>query len=158
MVQYTTITATKDDPNPDPVESYMYTVGNVSCSSSDQNEWEYSEVTGQAAEMQNLLGGLFDYNVQAENPTFVGAEDVNGLATNHFSFQVSGLGLQSGAQVTANQGDYWLAQDGQYLVKYSLVAETQDPSTSAVLHMDMSIDLTNANQPVDITLPEGCHP
>ena len=140
------------------MESYSYTVGNITCSGTDEDGWDYSEATAQAVEMQNLLGGLFDYNVQAENPTFVGAEDMNGLATNHFSFQINGLGLQSGAQVTANQGDYWLAQDGQYLVKYTLMAETQDPGTSTVLHMDMSINLTNANQPVDITLPEGCHP
>ena len=30
-------------------------------------------------------------------------------------FKVAGLGEKSGAVVNANQGEYWLAVDGQYL-------------------------------------------
>ena len=58
--------------------------------------------------------------------------------------------------MNANQGDYWLAVDGQYIVKYLLVLETStDPQTN-ILHAEVSIELNQVNQPISITFPQGC--
>ena len=147
-----------DASEPSTTDSYSYTIGNASCSGSDEDGWDYTESTPQQTEMQKLLAGMLDFLPIFDNPIFVGSETMNGIVTRHFSFQVSGLGVKSGTQATTNQGDYWLAQDGQYIVKYSLVAETQDPATQTVSHMDILIDLTGINQPVDIAFPVGCVP
>jgi hypothetical protein len=68
---------------------------------------------------------------------------------------LSGLGVDSGAEVTENQGEYWIAQDGQYLVKYLLTVEEQSEPGKPI-RFSVSIDLTSVNQPVDITLPAEC--
>jgi hypothetical protein len=91
-----------------------------------------------------------------DKPTFVAAETVNGIPTNHFTFKISTLGIKSGAEVTANQGDYWLAVDGQYIVKYTLVAETVVDSQTNMFHMETLIDVKDINQPVDIAFPQAC--
>jgi hypothetical protein len=90
-----------------------------------------------------------------DDPSFVAAETMNGVPTNHFSFQVDGLGSSSGSIVNINQGDYWLAVDGQYIVKYLLIIDmSADPET--VFHEEVSIELNDINQPVSITFPQGC--
>lgn len=143
---------------PSTTDSYSYTIGNASCSGSEEDGWDFTESTPQQTEMQKLLAGMLDFLPIIDDPIFVGNETMNGIMTRHLSFQLSGLGVESGAQSTTNQGNYWLAQDGQYIVKYSLVAETQDPATQAVAHLDILIDLTGINQPVDIAFPAGCVP
>jgi len=46
--------------------------------------------------------------------------------------------------------------DGQYIVKYNLVLETSiDPKTN-VLHEEISIELTQVNQPISIAFPQSC--
>jgi hypothetical protein len=150
--------SSQDSPELDQTDSYMYKIGYATCSGSGEDEWDYTENDPQTNEMADLSGQLVDVVPLIDNPTYIGSEDMNGIQTNHFTFQISGLGLESGAQVNANQGDYWLAQDGQYLVRYKLVTETMDPNDMTTLHMEFLIDLTNVNQPVDITFPAGCVP
>jgi hypothetical protein len=146
------------DSQPTQTESYTYSIGDAQCSGSDASGWDYTTTTPQQTEMVALFSQMLDVVPLIDTPTFVASETMNGIMTNHFTFRISGLGLQSGAEVKTNQGDYWLAQDGQYIVKYSLVIETADPTTQAILHMDLLIDLTGINQPVNITLPAGCVP
>ena len=83
-------------------------------------------------------------------------ETVNGIQSNHFTFKVSGLGAKSGAEVTANQGEYWLAVDGRYIFKYTLVLESRTVPLSEILHEEISIDLTDINNPIDISFPQSC--
>ena len=105
--------------------------------------------------MQRLVTSMIGMTPVIDNPAFVAAETVNGIPTNHFSFQVSGLGAASGAVVNTNQGDYWLATDGQYIVKYILVIETST-SEAEVYHEEFSIVMDQVNQPVTISFPQGC--
>ena len=108
------------------------------------------------AEMQGLFTSMIGLTPLIEDPVFVAPETVNGIATNHFTFQVSGLGASSGAVVNINQGDYWLAIDGQYIVKYVLIVETSLAADSQIIHEEISIELTQINQPVNIAFPQGC--
>jgi hypothetical protein len=156
--RYTRITQTSVKTGAeDPVtsESELYRIGNDQCSSSS-GEWSWTSMPANQAEILDLTMNMLDFTPINDNPTFVGEETVNDIPANHFTFSVAGLGVESGAEVTANQGDYWLAVDGQYYVKYSLVLETvMDPETN-VLHMETLIDLTDINQPVDIAFPQAC--
>ena len=106
--------------------------------------------------MKGLITGMIGLTPLIDNPDFVAAETVNGIPSNHFTFKVSGLGASSGAVVNINQGDYWLAVDGQYIVKYILIVETSMAADSEVLHEEISIEMTQINQPVSIAFPQGC--
>jgi hypothetical protein len=66
------------------------------------------------------------------------------------------LGVKSGAVVKANQGDYWLAVDGQYIVKYTLILETSMSADSEVFHEEISMELNQVNQPISISFPQSC--
>ena len=106
--------------------------------------------------MQGLITGMIGLTPLIDNPVFVATETIHNIPTNHFTFRVSGLGASSGAVVNINQGDYWLAVDGQYIVKYTLIVETSMSANSEVLHEEISIEMNQINQPVSIGFPQGC--
>jgi hypothetical protein len=142
-------------PSEDDSASEIYRIGNDQCTGSGE-DWSYESMAPNQAEMMDMVMSMFSFTPATDEPVFVGAETVNGISTNHFSFKVKGLGSKSGANVTINQGDYWLAVDGQYLVKYSLVVETVvDPNTD-VMHMETVFDVQDINQPVTIAFPQVC--
>jgi hypothetical protein len=156
--RYTKMTSTnvkKGVAEPSSGASESYRIGNDQCTNSSDT-WSWTSMPPNEAEMMDLVMNVLDVTPMIDNPTFVAAEMVNNIPTNHFSFKVTGLGVKSGANVTTNQGDYWLAVDGQYIVKYSLVAETvMDPQTN-IIHMETLIDVKDINQPVNIAFPQAC--
>ena len=130
-------------------ETELYRIGNDQCSS-QSGEWSWTSMAANQAEMMDLIMNMIDFTPVIDDPTFVAEEVINGVPSNHFSFSVTGLGIESGAEVTINQGDYWLAVDGQYIIKYSLVLETvMDPQTN-IIHMEISIDSVSYTH---LTLP-----
>jgi hypothetical protein len=147
--------ASPEGEGPESSDTTMYDIGNDQCSGNDLDGWEWSSVTPAEAEMQGLVSSMIGMTPVIDDPVFVGTETVNSVPTNHFSFQVSGLGSSSGAAVNINQGDYWLATDGQYIVKYLLILE-MSTSADEVMHQEVSIELTDINQPVSIAFPQGC--
>lgn len=156
--RYTHMTQTtvkKGAENPNISEYELYRIGNDQCSNSS-GEWSWTSMAPNQVEMMDIMTNMLNFAPIIDNPNFVAAETVNGIPSNHFSFKVTGLGVESGAEVTVNQGDYWLAVDGQYFVKYSLVMETvMDPQTD-LLHMETLLDTNDINQPVNIAFPQGC--
>jgi hypothetical protein len=140
--------------DPQTSESDMYDIGNERCSGSGE-DWTWTSSTPEQAEILDLFKSMLGLTPLIDNPTFVAEETVNGIPSNHFTFKAPGLGVTSGANVTINQGDYWLAKDGQYIVKYMLIIEeSTDPQS--VIHEEISIDLTQINQPVSIAFPQAC--
>ena len=137
-------------------DTTTYQIGNDQCSGSDTDGWSWTSSTPAEAEMQGLIAGMVGLTPLFDKPVFVAAETVIGIPTNHFTFQVSGLGASSGAVVNINQGDYWLAVDGQYIVKYTLIVEISMAADTEVLHQEISIDMNQINQPVSIAFPQGC--
>ena len=141
--------------DPNNSESDMYSIGNDQCSGSGK-DWKWTSYSPDEVEIRGLIKSMIGMTPLIENPTFVAQETVNSIPSNHFTFKVSGLGVKSGAEVKTNQGDYWLAVDGQYIVKYTLVVETStDPQTNLV-HEEISIELNQINQPVAIAFPQTC--
>ena len=47
-------------------------------------------------------------------------------------------------------------QPVQRVVKYLLIVEMSEAANSDTLHQEVSIDLTDVNQPVSISFPQGC--
>ena len=155
-----TITSSADDPTPDTSSSDSYTVGGQSCQVSGSAKTptgKLEAVDPLTNDLTTALTWLLDYNVYVENPVFVGEESVNGVATNHFTFKVTQLGKESGAVVNKNSGEYWVAKDGQYLVKYAAVLElANDKAGAKLVHAEMSVNLTDINQAVEIVIPAYC--
>jgi hypothetical protein len=148
-------TVKKGGGDPNASETDMYQIGNDQCSSSGE-DWTWTSMAPNQMEMLDITKNMLGFTPLIDTPTFVAQETVNGVPSNHFTFKISGLGVKSGAVVNANQGDYWLAVDGQYIVKYILVLETSmDPQTN-VLHEEISIEMNQINQPVNIAFPQTC--
>ena len=144
------------DTTPTDVNLQIYRIGNEMCSSSEKDHWKWTNMEPSETEMLELTQNMISIAPLIDHPTFVGAETVNDIPTNHFTFKVSGLGVKSGYEVTTNQGDYWVAIDGQYIVKYILVMEMHDSLNKKVLHEEISIDVTQINQPINIAFPASC--
>lgn len=136
-------------------DTYTYRIGNDQCSGSEDG-WTWTSLSPAERELKDLSYRLINITPLIENPVFVGEETINGIQTNHFSFSMSGLGVKSGAEVRINQGDYWLAIDGQYLVKYLLIVETSMTADTEIMHEEVSLELTQINQPVNITFSQAC--
>jgi hypothetical protein len=111
-------------------------------------------------DLDGVLPGVFDLVVVADGAQLVGTEQVAGVAARHYTFTVAGLGTGSGAQVTANEGNMWVAEDGGYLVKYQIrVGLRTAPADAAAAEeflLDLSLELTSINQPLAISLPATC--
>lgn len=139
----------------------QYKVGDSMCEvSEDGSEAEETPVDPQAQEIADIWYGLFDLLPMINEPTFIGVEALNGVQVNHFRFNVSGLGATSGAEVVASEGEYWLAVDGQYIVKYILHLETRngpaDDANTHTMRSEFYIEVKDINQPIVISLPSSC--
>ncbi len=148
------------------LESYTdtmetYNIGTVTCSYSD-GYWEYSEKSSYEKELMDIFSQMVDFVPIIDNPVFIGEETINGIQTNHFQFSVSGIGSKSGAVATFNQGEYFLAVDGQYLVRYKLELMVQSaPETdpdAEVYGMLIYFDLNDVNVPIALEQPAECVP
>ena len=139
--------------------SQRFLVGNDSCMFSD-GEWSYEALTPLERELADFSLTLMDLRVPIENPVLVGPETINGVPADHFTFRLTSLGQESGALVQAADGEYWLAQDGRYLVKYLLTINMRtgpegEPAAEA-FNSTTRVELRNVNQPIAITLPPEC--
>lgn len=150
-----------DDPEVNTSISEQYRIGDTECDfSPDDEETKIQTIDPMQNEMIDVLFRMMDFTPVINNPELVGEEMINGIKTNHFKFTVSGLGTDSGATVLQNKGDYWLAQDGQYIVKYDAILETSDGPTgdpnTKLDHFEFHLDLTDVNQSFTIDLPARC--
>lgn len=147
---------TAEEPEANDSVQYIWQVGNDRCMGSDDPEdYEFESMEPDQKEMLDLMGDLFDMDFMIENPQFVNEETMNGILCNHFYFQLSGLGVESGATVINNLGEYWLAVDGSYMVRYTLLIETST-SPEKINHLKVIADLTEVNQPRNISIPQAC--
>jgi hypothetical protein len=158
--RYETISSSSDEPEVSTSMTDHYALGNLTCDVDDSSEATLEDVDPQSQEILDAWFKLVDILPMTEDPVYVGAEMLNGVMTNHFTFNVTGLGVESGAEVVASQGEYWLAQDGQYVVKYYVTMETrngpaEDPNTHT-MHLEFYIEVTDINQPIVVTMPAIC--
>jgi len=154
---YTRISSTTSDAeNPDKQTTIQesYRIGSDSCNVSEEN-YTFNTQEPAAKEMTKLFSNLLDIYPVVNDPVLLGEETINGILCNHFSFNIPNLGVESGLEATLNEGNYWIAKDGDYLVKYNLVTELRSNPDDAV-HAEISAELTNLNQNIEIVFPQGC--
>lgn len=157
----TSNTSDEDNPTLETTRQEQITIDLERCELED-DIWTYNQMDPQEKEVLSVLSNLYDIVPVIANPVFIAAETKNGIATNHFTFEVESAGAESGSVVSVNQGEYWLAVDGQYLVAYSLHYELRtgpesDPEAE-VNTLEIEYSLENVNQPIDIQLPADCIP
>jgi hypothetical protein len=161
---YTVTSATTFDPDDDEeVETettYSYSVDNATCTFDGEDDYELEELSDQDKEMRDIFSSMIDILPIIEDPVFVGEEMMNGIQCNHFTFKLNGIGDTSGSVATVNEGEYWLAVDGQYIVRYSLKLEVRSGAEGTegaeVSYLESYMDLTDVNVPVSVTLPPEC--
>lgn len=155
----TVTTETGPDFDGEPTVQEVYVVEGETCQY-DGAEWVYTEATDQQQEVLDVVERLFDVTIVPDNPVEVGSEPVSGIPATHWSYTVSGFGAESGALVTANQVDYWVADDTGVLLKYTMEIESRsgpsDDPEAEVYRAEASAELTSANQAVPISLPADC--
>jgi plastocyanin len=126
----------------------------------DGESWTHTVATDQQQEALEAVQRLFDVVLVPEDPVFVEPDTVAGTPPAHYRFVVSGFGAESGALVTANQVNYWLADGTGVVLRYRMVLEsrsgpTTDP-TAEVYRVEASARLISANEPVPIRLHPDC--
>lgn len=128
----------------------------------EDGEWSYSKMEPQEKELLSIVTHLYDVLPVISSPVFIATETKNGIAANHFSFQVDTAGAESGTVAAVNEGEYWLAVDGQYLVAYSLRLELRSgpegDASAKVNRLEIDYSLDSVNQAIEIQLPAGCAP
>jgi hypothetical protein len=153
--------SSEDSPEVETSSQDQVTINLETCTL-DEGTWEYSKMEPQEKEILSIMSHLYDMLPVIANPTFIAAETKNGIPSNHFSFQVETAGAESGSVAAVNEGEYWLAVDGQYLVAYSLRLELRSApagdASAQVNRLEIDYSLDSINQPVEIQLPAGCQP
>lgn len=144
-----------EDPEASTSQTNTYQVGNESCSGTAEDGYTYTITEPDMKELQDVMKDLYDLDILIENPQFIGVEEMNGILTNHFKFQLNGLGITSGVEILANQGEYWLAADGNFIVRYTLLIETS-PAPGELNHLNVFVNLEDINQPKNLTMPQFC--
>ncbi len=160
--KYETIASSADSPEAETSVIDQYMIGNKNCTFSEgDSEANTSDLDPMMKDVLNSWYSMFDLVPMVNEPVFIGAEEVNGVMTNHFKFKVNGLGIDSGAEVVSSEGEYWLAQDGQYIVKYSVVIETRNgpagDANTKIMHSEFFIQLQDINQPINIAFSQICN-
>ena len=137
----------------------LYEVDGETCQW-DGETWTHTAASDQQQEVLEVVQRLFDAVIVPENPVAIGAEPVAGIPATHYRFSVSGFGADSGALVTANQIDYWLADGTGVVLKYEMVIESRSgpttDSTAEVYRMEGSAELLSANIFVPVVLSPDC--
>jgi hypothetical protein len=86
-----------------------------------------------------------------------GAEEVNGVQSQGYTFDAASLGYPSGTKV---EGQVWLAAEGGYVVKYSMHIQDEGAffgeGTKGEQSYEYELDQVNALSEPE--LPEGCLP
>lgn len=161
--RFTRITSIQTGPDFDePAESVseVTQVGTETCTF-DGETYTYEEMTAQQREILDVSLGLFDLQViPGADAELVGEEEVAGIRAYHYRYALPGLGQDSGAVVAENVVNYWISTEGDVLLRYRMDVETRSGPTTdpaaEVFRIEVGAQLIWANQPGDITFPQGC--
>ncbi|MCB8927161.1 MAG: hypothetical protein H6652_16195 [Ardenticatenaceae bacterium] len=97
----------------------------------------------------------------------VGEETINGIDTLHYTFDETALQNEM-SELNWAQGDVYIAKEGNYVVRFRMEGEGNvsdalmaldqgDTMTEARIgQMVIQMDISNINEPVNITIPEAC--
>ena len=161
--QMVSTSSSKDNPTKSTSTSEEYRLDTLYCQRSIGSDgYTSSELTDTTQAQQAITDAMFnvvDVVIVSKDAKFVAEETVNSILSNHFTFTISGLG-ETGAEVTQSQGEYWVAKDGQYLVKYQVTLETRSgavgDANAQVSHFEMQVELNDINTNITVQMPADC--
>jgi hypothetical protein len=84
-----------------------------------------------------------------QSATDAGKETINGVAARHYQ-------LKAEADMAQGRGDFWLAEKGGYVVKYTLTIQGSQGSSESKGDQTFTYELSKVNNEQAIALPEGC--
>lgn len=124
----------------------------------DGNWLQSSEEAGAPFQSAGLIYDSPELLVGASQAHKVGVETVNGQASDHYLFDQQQMRIADIGEMDAVQGEFWLAQDGGFIVRYRLEAHGADVELSQGQRGQGTIrlfyDVPETNQPLAITPPE----
>ncbi len=152
----TNTSSSADDPQGSTSNTESWMSKDVTCTF-DGEEYTSDAPSPIGTDFGNILSGVFDIVIPDSGAQKVGDESVAGVAAEHYSFSIQGLGADSGWLVDANQGDVWVAKDGGYVLKYTVnVSMRSDAQSTESYNVQLTLELTSVNQPVTIQVPAQC--
>jgi hypothetical protein len=146
---------------------YRASVGEVSYEKRDQNPCSanviepdetnttVTDTVATGAEISALEPAQILLSAFGADPA--GSEDVNGVPTDHYTFDERALGQQG---VATSTGSVWVATTGGYIVKYVLTTNAKADYFGDGIEGALTYDyeLTGVGQPVIIAVPPDCPP
>jgi len=144
---------------PEETRQRVRSLGNRTCTH-DGDAWTYTEATAQEREILDLSERQVDLVVVPESPVEVGTGEIAGIPAIHYTFTPAGLNPESGALTDVSVAEYWVAVDGNVLLKYDLVAESRDgprddPGTMTFT-IEIHMELIDTIGPGEVNLPAAC--
>jgi hypothetical protein len=129
------------------VEGKTFVLSGDTCISSESSD---APTAGSTFNPSDIIGDV-------RGSRDVGVENVNGIPARHYIVDLSSLVTLAG--YTNVKAEAWVAEPGNYVVKYILDATGKDQffgkgTGEGTLHWDYQV--TDVNQPVTITAPENC--
>ena len=128
-------------------------------------------ITTSEGDFANDEFGMLDANEFLGNvgeASLVGEERINGIETLHYTFNESALGNEM-TDFSWAQGDVYIAKEGNFLVRFRLEGEgivddfefdladpIDDNAKPQIGLIIVEMNLTNINEPVNVTVPEAC--
>lgn len=97
----------------------------------------------------NVMGGI-------HGAQLIGTETINGVPAAHYKSDVKGL--ETLGYLNA-QGEFWIAQPGDFVVKYVFEATGKDQfmgNTNTEGTIKWTYEVKQVNQPIDIQVPKDC--
>jgi hypothetical protein len=123
----------------------QYAVFGDQCISTSADTGETTDM--EIFELDDVMGGLD--NASRVLPD----ETVNGILCRHYVFDETAIAW---AVLTQAEGEAWIAVDGGYVVRYTMVADGTDPSSQQEGHVEWEYELLDVNVPITIEPPAGC--
>lgn len=154
----TRVTGEADDVVSEDVQE-QYMIGNQVCQVAG-GEAELTTMSDTARVMSELMSRVVVFKPLIENPVYVGEDVVSGVPVRTYTFEVRSLGVDAGVEVARADGEYAIATDGNYLVRYRLDMELRtgaegEPEAESTVFLIEAV-LEAVNQPVGITFPPNC--
>ena len=125
-----------------------YLILGTTCTASDSSE---APTATSNFSPSGMMGGV-------KSSQLVGTDNVNGVSAKHYVLDVASL-VTLGAYSNA-KGEAWIADQGNFVVKYTFEATGQNAlfggSTGTEGTIKWDYEVTSINQPVNITAPKNC--
>ncbi|MFZ1505545.1 MAG: hypothetical protein WAV74_02030 [Anaerolineae bacterium] len=123
----------------------------------DDNWIQTSEETGTPFQSAGLIYDTPELLVSVSAARRLGSETINGLETEHYAFDKRQLNIVNVGDMDEARGEFWIAADGGFIVRYRLEAHGRDIELSEGQRGEgaiaLAFDVLASNRPLTIVPP-----